>query len=301
MNFHVRYLVESVQLSAVRSVWHLRGVGMVSSLYSSSSSQRGINLFNTSTKAVNQSFAILASGSRFTSASVDAASQAIAAELEQSTVRLSRASQNIGDATSMLNIADGAVSQIQDLGGRLQELAVQSANGLYSDEQRAVLQDEFNSITQEIQRITETTEFNGQQLLSGEGFSVQVGTDGSAQSALAVGGFSVTGDLATLTSVDISTQAGAQSAIQSIRDFSQSVSAQRSDVIGTTYSRLTSIDNGIQTQLQAERESLARVSDADIASESANLVQNTIRMQLGAALLGKDSSTQAGAILNLLA
>ncbi len=274
---------------------------MVSSLYSSSSSQRGINLFNTSTKAVNQSFAILASGSRFTSASVDAASQAIAAELEQSTVRLSRASQNIGDATSMLNIADGAVSQIQDLGGRLQELAVQSANGLYSDEQRAVLQDEFNSITQEIQRITETTEFNGQQLLSGEGFSVQVGTDGSAQSALAVGGFSVTGDLATLTSVDISTQAGAQSAIQSIRDFSQSVSAQRSDVIGTTYSRLTSIDNGIQTQLQAERESLARVSDADIASESANLVQNTIRMQLGAALLGKDSSTQAGAILNLLA
>lgn len=274
---------------------------MVSSLYSSNASQRGIALFNSSTKSVNVSFAALASGSRFTSASIDSASQAIAAELELSTARLNRASQNIGDASSALNIADGAVSQIQDLSGRLQELAVQSANGLYSDEQRAVLQDEFNSITQEIQRITETTEFNGQQLLSGDDIAVQVGTDGSAQSSLAVGGFSISEQLATLGSADISTQAGAQSAIATITDFSQSVSSQRSDTIGTSYARLTSIDEGIATQLEAERASLARLSDADIASESAKLVQNTIRMQIGAALLGKDSANQTGVILNLLA
>lgn len=274
---------------------------MVSSLYSSNASQRGIALFNSSTKSVNASFAALASGSRFTSASIDSASQAIAAELELSTARLNRASQNIGDASSALNIADGAVSQIQDLSGRLQELAVQSANGLYSDEQRAVLQDEFNSITQEIQRITETTEFNGQQLLSGDDIAVQVGTDGSAQSSLAVGGFSISEQLATLASADISTQAGAQSAIATITDFSQSVSSQRSDTIGTSYARLTSIDEGIATQLEAERGSLARLSDADIASESAKLVQNTIRMQIGAALLGKDSANQTGVILNLLA
>ena len=274
---------------------------MVSSLYSSNASQRGIALFNSSTKSVNASFAALASGSRFTSASIDSASQAIAAELELSTARLNRASQNIGDASSALNIADGAVSQIQDLSGRLQELAVQSANGLYSDEQRAVLQDEFNSITQEIQRITETTEFNGQQLLSGDEIAVQVGTDGSTQSSLAVGGFSISGELATLASADISTQAGAQSAIATITDFSQSVSSQRSDSIGTSYARLTSIGEGIATQLEAERASLARLSDADIASESAKLVQNTIRMQIGAALLGKDSANQTGVILNLLA
>ena len=154
---------------------------MIGSLYSSSSSGRGISLLNSSMKATNRSLVALASGSRFTSASVDAASQAIAAELGQSITRLGRASQNVGDAASALNIADGAVSQIQDMSGRLQELAVQSANGLYSDEQRSALQAEFTSITQEIQRITETTQFNGQQLLSGESISVQVGTDGSAE------------------------------------------------------------------------------------------------------------------------
>jgi flagellin len=104
-----------------------------------------------------------------------------------------------------------------------------------------------------------------------------------------------------LASADISTQAGAQSVIATITDFSQSVSSQRSDTIGTSYARLTSIDEGIATQLEAERASLARLSDADIASESAKLVQNTIRMQIGAALLGKDSANQTGVILNLLA
>lgn len=274
---------------------------MIGSLYSSSSSGRGISLLNSSMKATNRSLVALASGSRFTSASVDAASQAIAAELGQSITRLGRASQNVGDAASALNIADGAVSQIQDMSGRLQELAVQSANGLYSDEQRSALQAEFTSITQEIQRITETTQFNGQQLLSGESISVQVGTDGSAESTLSVGGFSIGAELTSVASLDISTQAGAQNALQTLSSFSQSITAQRGDTIGTTYSRLSSIDNGIATQIQSERESLSRIADADIGYESANLVQNSIRMQIGATLLGRDRSIQAGAILNLLA
>jgi flagellin len=99
----------------------------------------------------------LSSGKSINKASDNPAGLAVLSQLDASVVSLGQASRNISDSSSALAIADGASGQIQDMTGRLQELATQAANGTISDSQRGALQQEFSALTQEIQRVGKTT------------------------------------------------------------------------------------------------------------------------------------------------
>jgi flagellin len=113
------------------------------------------------------SLAKLSSGSRVPTARDDAASLAIGSRLEAEVAGLNQASINASQATSMLQIADGALSEINDVLVRLKSLSVQSASGQLSDTERGLLDSEFQQLLSEIDRISEDTEFNGNQLLNG--------------------------------------------------------------------------------------------------------------------------------------
>jgi flagellin len=121
-----------------------------------------------STFALTQVYERLASGQRINRASDDAAGLSIATTLGAKSRVLGRASLNLGDATSLLTIADSALGEVGSVLTRLGELAEQAANGTYSRTQRTNLNNEFQALQREIRRIAESTEFNGLKLLSGQ-------------------------------------------------------------------------------------------------------------------------------------
>jgi len=149
------------------------------------------NLLKTDMEAT-QSLAKLSSGTRVVSAKDDAASMAIGSRLSAEVASLRQATVNSGQAVSMLQIADGAMSQTNDILIRLKTLAVQAASGQLSDIERGMLDAEYQSLLSEIDRIAADTEFNGNQLING---SVTVDTiipsitDGDANLLQAADGF----------------------------------------------------------------------------------------------------------------
>jgi flagellin len=251
-------------------------------------------------KESGKSFERLSSGKRLNKASDGPAEAAVVANLEASVKILGQATRNVGDTSAALQIADGATEQIQNLVVRQQELATQSANGSLSDEQRGALQAEYSSLSQEITRISETTQFNGKKLLSGETISAQVGTDASANSTITTQGINPAALSSAAASQNIGTQAGAQSAISALNDLSSTLSQQRGEAIGAVQSRLASAESSISTRRIAEEESRSRIADADVAEESLSLVRNQILAQTSASLVAQASRLDRNRIKELL-
>jgi len=269
----------------------------VSPVSSSQLSSTAISGISSSSSALNKIFARLASGRRIASASDDAAGLAMAAQLDATITTMSQASRNAGDLSSALNIADGALGQIQDIAGRLQELAMTSANGVYTSDQRSALQAEYSSLTQEIQRIGATTSYNGQKLLDGSTISAQLGQG----SSLSLGGIDVQSLANSLSSQDLNTAAGALSALDAISNFSDQIIEQRGGSIGSALSRLDSIQQGLTDQRVAQSEALSAISDVDIATASLDAGRNKVLQRYQVALLATSSQLQSSVINALLA
>jgi flagellin len=181
----------------------------------------------------------------------------------------------------------------------MQELAAQSANGVLSDEQRQTLQAEYSQLSQEVQRITATTEFNGQKLLQEEGFSVQVGSDASADSRINVSGLDVNSLTSQMVSQDISTQAGAQAAITEINNTIQNLSSARGS-LGAITARLDAASSNNAARAENEMMARSRIEDADIATEVANSVAAKIKVEAGSALLAQSGRLNADMVQRLL-
>lgn len=269
------------------------------SLSTQSTSMGALKSLDKTLKNLNTTIGRLASGVRINKAADDAAGLAISAQLEASIQASRRATQNVRDVGSALLQADGAVSQVQVIGGRMQELALQSANGVYSDTERAALQQEFSSLAQEIQRISENTQFNGKNLLDGTELSAQVGTDGGANSTMVVGGVNVKALASQLSSLDISTQSGGQAAIDTVRRFSTDLANQRASNIGAIYNRLEAIGQTFEARGAAESTALAAIRDVDFAQETAQLSKYQILSQAGLSVLAQANSLN-GTALRLL-
>lgn len=274
---------------------------MASSNFSFSSLLGGNNTtLNQTLNKLSESFSRLSTGSRINKASSDPAGQALASALESVIVQVGQASRNVGDALSAVSIADGAAEQVQNLNTRLQELATQSANGTLSDSDRAALQAEYSSTVQEIQRISETTQFNGIKLLDGGSASIQVGIDNSPNSTLNVGGLNVKDLASSLASQNISTQAGAQAALDATQNFSETLSSERSSSLGAAQVRLDSIDSSLSAKRQTDQEALSRIQDVDFAEEIAQATALTIRAQTSTALQAQTYNLNANVIKTLL-
>lgn len=248
---------------------------------------------------LSNSFNKLASGKNINKASDDAAALAIAANLEASLKTMQQASRNVRDVGSALSIADGAVSEIQGISGRLQELAVQSANGTYSDEQRATLQAEYSSLSSEIGRIAATTEFNGVKLLDGSQLTAQVGINSGANSQIATSGIDVGAQLAQLYSQNIGTQEGAQATLSAVQQFSQSLNTARGSV-GSTQARLDTIDQNISSQRIGESEALSRIVDLDYAQQSSLNINKQIQATSSVALAAYGNKLNVDLIRSLI-
>ena len=242
----------------------------------------------------------LSSGLRINTASDDAAGLAIADTLRAQTRIASVALRNANDGISAVAIGGGALDAITSILMRLAELAEQSANGTYSVQQRSPLQAEFAALGSEIERIAQTTKFNGISLISSNGtIQLQVGFDGSQNSTITIG--QVNGDLQALSlapsnssvftysiiaGTQSESQAAALTALAAVQN-ALDVIGQKRGVLGAAESRL----NVAVSNISAARENFAaaesRIRDVDVAFESANLLRLTILQQAGVAVLAQ--------------
>lgn len=257
---------------------------------------------NNSTGSLNLSLQRLSSGLRVNSAKDDAAGMAISQTLTSAIRGNNQAIRNANDGVSVGQTAEGALGQITNNLQRIREIAVQASNGSVSDTNRSQLQKEVDQLTQEISRISQTTQFNGTSLLSGgSALTFQVGSSGSADNQLTISA----ADLTTLNSyntalsatvtIDVTTQGAASAALSGLDADLATVSSSRSD-FGAVQNRFDAVVANLSNYTENLQSANSRIVDVDFASETANLTKNQILQQAGTSILKTANSTTQSAL-----
>ena len=281
----------------------------LSILTNTSAMQTQISL-NNSSMAVSTAMQRLSSGLRINSAADDAAGYAIAQGLTSQVNGLQQASQNVSDATSMVQTADSALNNVQSMLQRVSELAVQYQNGDLSSTDKTDIQDEVNQLTQEIDRQKGSVQFNGINLLdgsagSGGAVTFQVGPASNdtltvsfqnieSSSNLGITGFTWTNATGGGTVFDLS-QTDAVSNITAAINNISSLAA----TLGAVQNRLQYTATAISTTQENMSSSLSSIQDVNMASEMTTLTQQQVLQQAGTAMLAQANS-QPQLVLKLI-
>lgn len=250
------------------------------------------------TNALAGNYRRLSTGLRISTAADDAAGLAISERFRAQIRSLDQAKRNANDGISLVQTAEGATSEISNILVRMRELSVQSANGTVSNQDRETLDEEFQSLVAEIDRISASTEFNNISLLDGSqaavrfqvGFGNTVGVDtidvslGSAQSSAL-----------SLTSLDIGSGGDTSTALSSIDAAINSVSSLRGR-LGAVQNRLNSTINNLGTQVENLSAAESRIRDVDVAYETAQLTRNTILQQASVSVLAQSNAAPQTAL-----
>ena len=263
---------------------------------SSINSQR---ILGTNNDRLSQSVERISSGLRINRASDDAAGLAISEGLRSDIRALRQAVRNSNDGISLVNITEGALNEQGSMLIRLRELASQAATGTTGSTERATIQLEFNSLRNEIDRITATTEFNGQKLIDGSLSSsitstsqvfIQVGIDNSVNSRInlneQINLQAVTASALSIDTLSVTTSTAALSALNGIANAISSVTATRGQV-GAVQNRLIRSISNLSISVENLSAADSQIRDADIAEEVALLTRNQILVQASTAMVGQ--------------
>jgi len=250
----------------------------------------------------------LSSGLRVTSAKDDAAGLFSIQKMTADIRGLNQAVRNAQDGISLAQTGEGAMDQVQSAMQRIREIAVQSSNATVED--RTGLQAEVDQLTQEISRIVDTTEFNGQKLLDGTlvtALTFQIGQDGTADHQISVTGLDLTAltsydtDLTATGTIDVSSAATASAAIAGLDSATTGldfVSSQRA-TFGAVQNRFESVVVNLTNYSENLSAARSRIQDTDFAMETANLTRAQILQQAGTAMLAQ-ANTLPQTALSLL-
>ncbi len=239
----------------------------------------------------------LSSGYKINRAADDAAGLAISEKMRRQIRGLSQASENAQDGISCVQTAEGALAEVHDMLQRMNELAVQSANGTNMSTDRAYLQSEVQALKDEIDRIADSVTFNEQKLLDGsfKDVALQVGSESGNEIKIDIDNM----DVDTLgLSGNISTAATAKSFIGQVKTALQTVSQQRSD-LGAVQNRLEHTINNLDNVVENTTAAEAQIRDTDMASEMVKFSNNNILSQAGTAMLAQANQSNQG-VLSLL-
>lgn len=242
----------------------------------------------------------LSSGQRINRAGDDAAGLAISENLRAQIRGLGQAKRNAEDGVSLVQIAEGGLSETGNILIRLRELAVQAASDTIGQTERKFLNVEFEQLTQEIDRIANGTEFNGVPLLNGTGavFDVQIGTRNDPLiDRITFDASSADVNVAALglNLASVADKISAQNSLASIDQSIISISSIRAD-FGALQNRLQSTINNIDISTENLSAANSRVRDADIAKTTAELTKTNILMQAGTSVLAQANQSQTTAL-----
>ena len=248
---------------------------------------------------LGQSVERISSGIRINRASDDAAGLAISEGLRSDIRALRQAGRNANDGVSLINITEGALNEQGSMLIRLRELASQAATGTTGSTERATIQLEFNSLRNEIDRITNTTEFNGQKLIDGSLASsiastsqvfIQIGIDSNANSRInlneQINLKAVTASALSIDTLSVTTSEDALTALEGISKAISTVTATRGQV-GSVQNRLMRSISNLNISIENLSAAESQIRDADIAEEVALLTRNQIMVQASTAMVGQ--------------
>jgi flagellin len=237
----------------------------------------------------------LSTGLRINSASDDAAGMAVSEKLKNQVRGLNQAQRNAQDGISLIQTAEGALTETHSLLARMRELAVQSSNDTLSASDRANLQVEFTALYAEVDRISSTTAFNGIYLLNNAdvatGMTLQIGANNGNTFTLTVGGAQMSTlnsnfDSAAATLTTVGYQSSASAVISAVDAAVNAVSTARAG-LGALQNRLESVGRSLAVASENTAAANSRVADADIASSMSELVRAQILQQAGISVLAQ--------------
>jgi flagellin len=244
----------------------------------------------TTQNALGVNFQHLSSGYRINTAADDAAGLGISEQMGAQIRSYAVAQRNTNNGISMAQTAEGALGQVSSMLQRMRELSVEGSNGDLTSTDRDYLNTEFGQLTQEIDRISQSTTFNGQSLLSGAAntvtFQVGINNTTSDQINVVFGGVTLTSLGLNNSTVGGATAAGAQASIDAVDSAMAIISNQRSNY-GAAMNRMQITVSNIQSMSTNLTAANARIKDVDIASETASMAQNQVLSQAGAAVLAQ--------------
>jgi flagellin len=249
---------------------------------------------NKAQSTLQTSFQRLSSGFRVNSASDDAAGLGVSESLKSRIRSFKVAERNTSNAISMANTAEGGLNEISGIIVRMRELAVQSANGDLTSTDRGYVDTEFALLKEEIDRLAETTEFNGKELLAGTAASIsfQVGINTTSFDTIAVdfGGISVSNLGLSGISVGGATATNATAAIDAIDTALGQVSTSRAE-FGAAANRLGIAVANSQTMRTNLEAANSVIRDVDVAAETAVLARSQVLLQAGTSVLAQANQT----------
>jgi flagellin len=275
------------------------------------SSMIGQGALGSQQASLTKSLEKLSTGLRINRASDDAAGLSVSESLRSKVRGMERAKSNAADGIALLQIAEGATGEINNILQRMRELAIQSATDTMTTTERGYTDKEFGQLLSEITRISNSASYNGMTLLDGAAGSF--GVSGGASSVLHIGSgssasvdrLSITVSSMTLgaigldsTTTAVSTSNSALSALSLIDTAIKSVNTMRSDV-GAYVNRLEFAMSNLSNQIYNTQDAESRIRDVDFAKETTEFTRSQILTQSATSMLAQANNVPQG-VLSLL-
>jgi len=257
---------------------------------------------------LNKDIEKLSTGMRINRGGDDASGLAVSEKLRSQVRGLNQAGRNIENAVSFIQTTEGYLSETQDIMHRVRELAVQSANGIYTDEDRMQIQVEVSQLVDEVNRIASHAQFNGLNMLTGRfsnpnrGGTVtaemffQVGANMDQRKQVFIG--TMTAQALGLRGISISTPDKANAVIGSVDNALRQVSRQRAD-LGAYQNRFEMAAKGVAVAAENMQAAESLIRDTDMASQMVDYTKNQILMQSSTAMLAQ-ANLKPRSVLQLL-
>ena len=275
---------------------------------SAMNTQRQLNITTSTQSKVTEQ---LSSGYKINRAADDAAGLTISEKMRSQIRGLTQASANAEDGVSAVQTAEGALGEVHDMLQRMNELAVKSANGTNTTADRVAIQKEVNALVSEINRVSQSTQFNTLNLLDGSftGKTLQVGAANAVEQTIRISikamnaaGLGIDSlkdpDLDKTSTQTLVTQAGAKSAISLITKAIAAVSSQRSS-LGAIQNRLEHTINNLDNIVENTTSAESAIRDTDMASAMVKYSTTNIIAQAGQSMLAQANQSTQG-VLTLL-
>lgn len=257
-----------------------------------------LRYLNQATDAKSKALTELSSGSRINSASDDAAGLAVSEKMKAQIGGIEQAENNAQDGVSLVQTAEGEMSETQSILDRMRDLAVESANGTLTSSDRSSINDEFSQLTDEINRLAGSTTFNTQNLVSGtttNTFTFQIGAYTQQDNRITVA-ISAMGTTALgINSISILSTASAVKAISAIDHALTTVSGARA-TLGAVENRLSYAISNLETSDENTSEANSRIRDVDMAQEMTEYTKENILTQAATTMLSQANSMPSTAL-----
>lgn len=251
-----------------------------------------------SQREIQKSFAQLSSGSRITKAADDAAGLGISENLKSQIRSLSQAGRNANDGISMVQVAEGGLTESSNILTRMRELAIQASSDTVGEQERKYVNDEVQQLKSEMQRIAQTTRYGKTSLLDGASpdFDIQVGiNNNNFEDRITFKASDIDSRTSTLgvDGIDFTNKEGAQDALMTIDKAQGTVASYRSN-LGALQNRFQSTVENLGVQHENLSAANSRIRDTDVAASASESARNNILLQSSASVL-----SQANQIPNL--